>query len=524
METTNTPVAPEPSETSVTDPQMESGSVEEGGETQREATSAQDTLEETQATDAAVSESPTEEAPVAEKEETGEDSVEEDEGIKAAEGEEAGEGEPAPHPMEALTEEDFQLRQFRRGQMIRGTIIAKTKDEIIVDIGGKSEGIVPPHDLSRLDEEFLDQLSEGDEIVAYVLTPEGREGQVVLSLSKARSEYEWERMARLQEENATVEAKVVEANRGGVVVQVGHLRGFVPASHIVPRPETRDADSPENRFMPLVGQTLQAKILEVNRKRQRLILSEKEADKEAREARKRELLKELRQGEVRRGRVTSLTKFGAFVDLGGVDGLIHISELSWGRVEHPSEVLKVGDEVDVLILDVDEERERVSLSLRRLLPKPWETVLERYAIGQVVEGIVTRVVPFGAFVRLDDGIEGLVHISELANRFVNHPHEVVKEGDRVQVRILNIDPENRRMGLSIRQVDEDEYVEVDWEVADDEDIGEESGTWEALSSVLTDEASEFGEAQVPEESGAESTADVEEEIPSGGDPEEPSTT
>ncbi len=488
METTNTPVTPEPSvqeETPKSAPQSEPPPETTGEETSSEVAPSQETPEPTQAPEDVVADSSAPEAPVAETVE------EEAPTTPSEEGEvEEGEAEEAPHPMEALTEEDFQLRQFRRGQMIRGIIISKTDSEIVVDIGGKSEGIVPPHDLARLDEEFLNELNEGDEIVAYVLTPEGREGQVVLSLSKARSEYEWERMARLQEENATVEAKVTEANRGGVVVQVGLLRGFIPASHLVARPETRGAASPEERFASLVGQTLQAKILEVNRKRQRLILSEKEAEKEARQARRREVLQELRKGEVRRGRVTSLTNFGAFVDLGGVDGLIHISELSWGRVEHPSEVVKVGDEVDVLVLDVDQERERVSLSLRRLLPKPWETALERYAIGQVVEGTVTRVMPFGAFVRLDDGIEGLVHISELANRFVNHPHEVVKEGDRVQVRILSIDPDNKRMGLSIKQVDEEEYVEVDWEVADEEEIEEVGGTWEALSSVLTDEATE----------------------------------
>ena len=393
------------------------------------------------------------------------------------------------HPMDALEDKDFALNQVRRGQMVRGVIVAKSDTEIVVDIGGKSEGIVPPQDLARLDKEFLSQLNVGDEIAAYVLTPEGREGHTVLSLSKARGEFEWDRMARLQEENATIEATVAEANRGGVVVRVGPLRGFVPASHIVPRPETRRAENPEERFAPLKGETLRLKVLEVDRRRRRLILSEREAEKEEREKRKQALLQELRKGEVRRGRVTSITRFGAFVDLGGVDGLIHISELSWGRVAHPSDVVQVGDEVEVYILDVDRERGRVSLSLRRLQPKPWETVLERYAIGQVVEGTVTRVVPFGAFVRLDDGIEGLVHISELADRYVNHPHEVVKEGDRVQVRILNIDPERKRMGLSIKQASEEEYVEVDWDVAE-EDEGESEGTWGALADVLSNEDNE----------------------------------
>lgn len=424
------------------------------------------------------------------------------------------------HPMDALAEEEFDLKQFRRGQMVRGIILSKTDSEIIVDIGGKSEGIVPSQDLARLDEEFLSELNVGDEIVAYVLTPEGREGHAVLSLSKARGEYEWERVARWQEENATIEAEVAEANRGGVVVLVGHLRGFVPGSQLVPRPETRRAESPEDRFAPLKGQVLRLKVLEVDRKRRRLILSEKEAEKEERAKRRQALLQELRKGEVRRGRVSSITKFGAFVDLGGVDGLIHISELSWGRVEHPSDVVKEGDEVEVFVLDVDRERERVSLSLRRLQPKPWETVLERYAIGQVVEGTVTRVVPFGAFVRLDDGIEGLVHISELADRYVAHPHEVVHEGDRVQVRILNIDPKAKRMGLSIRQVSEEEYVEVDWEEADEEDL--EEGTWEALVDVMSSgEGEEAAEEDIPSaETSIPTPQEVEEvdtEVPTSGE-------
>lgn len=420
------------------------------------------------------------------------------------------------NPMAALLDEDLAPRQFHRGQMVRGVIMAKRDNEIIVDIGGKSEGIVPPQDLSRLDEEFLSRLNVGDEIVAYVLTPEGREGHVVLSLSQARAEYDWEQAKRWLENKTTIEAEVIETNRGGVVVRVGHLRGFVPGSQLVPRPETRGAASPEERFAPLKGQALKLKVIEVNRKRKRLILSEREAEREEREKRRQELLQELRKGEVRHGRVTSLTRFGAFVDLGGIDGLIHISELSWGRVDHPSDVLQVGDEVDVYVLDVDRERGRVSLSLRRLLPKPWETVLERYAIGQVVEGTVTQVVPFGAFVRLDDGIEGLVHISELANRYVSHPHEVVKEGDRVQVRILNIDPEARRMGLSIKQVDEEEYVEIDWVEADEEEE-ETLGTWEALADVVTEgEEDESPEAQ---EMSASTQGETEEEMdtPSDGD-------
>ncbi len=409
-------------------------------------------------------------------------------------GQEAAEEEE--ESMETLLEESLTPRRFRRGEMVEGVIVLKTDKEIIIDIGGKSEGIVPPQDLERLDPEFVNSLNVGDTVVAYVLKPEGREGHTVLSLSKARLEYEWRQAQEWEKSGTILEGVVSEANSGGVIVRLGQLRGFIPGSQLERREETR-GDNREERFAPLVGQTLKFKVIEVDRNRRRLILSEKAALKEEREKQRQRLLEELREGEVRHGRVTSLTKFGAFVDLGGVDGLIHISELSWGRVEHPSDVLKVGDEVDVYVLKVDREKGKVNLSLKRLLPKPWETVLERYAIGQVVEGTVTRVLPFGAFVRLDDGIEGLVHISELSQNFVSHPHEVVKEGQRVQARIINIDPERKRMGLSIKQADEEAYVEIDWDVADEEEIVEE-GTWEALEDVTLEEDVTAAAAEQPE--------------------------
>ncbi len=411
---------------------------------------------------------------------------------------EESEAEEEAHPMEALLEESLTLKHFRRGQMVEGIIIAKTDSEIIIDIGGKSEGIVPAQDLSRLSEEFLNSLNVGDEVVAYVLQPEGREGHAVLSLSRAQAEYDWRRVDTWRQEGTTIEAPVTEVNRGGVVVQVGQLRGFVPASHLERRGRTEQGGSPEERFADLKGQVLKLKVLEVDRRRKRLILSEKEAMREERERERERLLNELREGEVRRGRVTSITNFGAFVDLGGIDGLIHISELAWRRVNHPSEVVQVGDEVEVYVLSVDREKGRVGLSLRRLQPKPWETVLERYAIGQVVEGVVTKVMPFDTFVRLEDGIEGLVHISELADHFVSHPHEVVKEGDTVRVRILRIDPEAKRMGLSIKQASEDAYVEVDWDIADEEELAEDTGAWEGLSEVTPEAEAPAAEAETAE--------------------------
>jgi len=422
------------------------------------------------------------------------------------------------HPMKALLEGEFELKRFHRGQIVEGIIVAIGDNEIIIDIGGKSEGVVPGQDLSRLDEAFLSGLQVGDEVVAYVLQPEGRDGNTVLSLSRAQVARDWKWAEELRVNGETISAPVIEGNRGGVVVRVGQLRGFVPASQLERRPGAPQTESPEDRFNHLEGQELLLKVLEVDRKRRRLILSERAAMREQREKERRELLEQLREGEVRHGRVTSLTHFGAFVDLGGVDGLIHISELAWRHVKHPSEVLKVGDEIDVYVLSVDRERGRVGLSLRRLQPKPWETVLERYAIGQVVEGTVTKIAPFGAFVRLEDGIEGLVHISELADRRVEHPREVVKEGETIRVRILRIDPEAKRMGLSLKQAREDAYVDVDWDVVEED---EDTGEWAVLEDVQAEAPAETGsetpgaEVEALEETG-ERAEDGEDSGTSGG--------
>jgi len=398
-----------------------------------------------------------------------------------------GDGAEHPeHPMEALLEEDLALKQFHRGQVVEGIVVAKGENELLIDIGAKSEGIVYKHEIPSHGDQSLESIQVGDEVLAYVLQPEGREGHVVLSLNRAQQERDWRRAAELQESQEVLEAKVADTNKGGVIIRFGQLRGFVPASQLERRGEADKDAAPDERFAFLKGESIKVKVLEVDRKRRRLIFSQRAAMRKVREEQKRRLLEEIQEGEVRRGRVSSITRFGAFVDLGGIDGLIHISELAWKHVKHPSEVVQVGDEVDVYVLNIDRERGRVGLSLRRLLPKPWETVLDNYAVGQVVEGVVTKVAPFGAFVRLEDGIEGLVHISELSDRRVGHPHEVVKEGDRVQARILRIEPEAKRMGLSIRQASEDAYVEYDWDVVEEEDKSE-TGTWEGLEEVAVSE-------------------------------------
>jgi small subunit ribosomal protein S1 len=249
-----------------------------------------------------------------------------------------------------------------------------------------------------------------------------------------------------------------------VIVRVGRVRGFVPASQLSPRWQVQEdiKAEPDQRWVKLVGQKMQLKVLELDRKRNRLILSERVAMRDWRKGQKDRLLAELHKGSVLTGIVTSLADFGAFIDLGGADGLIHLSELSWHRIAHPSEVLHVGQEIQVYVLNVDEEKKRIALSLRRLTPEPWSVVEQNYRIGQVVAATITKLTNFGAFARLDDAIEGLIHVSELADYRINHPKEVVQEGDQVAVRIIRIDTQHRRIALSLRQATDDAYVEVDW--------------------------------------------------------------
>ena len=358
--------------------------------------------------------------------------------------------------------DDFQFKPLKAGETRDGIIVSISPNEILVDVGAKSEGFVHQREMERLGKEYISSLSVGDSVVVYVVRPEDREGNVVLSLARAQQERDWREAERLQESTDAFDAPVIGYNRGGVICRVGKVRGFVPASQLVTKPETKGDVTEENRYASLVGRNLWVKVVELDRKRNRLILSERLASRDRRKVRKDELLGELKKGDSRKGRVSSLAKFGAFVDLGGADGLIHLSELSWSRVNHPSEVIKVGDEVDVYVLNVDRDRKRIGLSLRRLEPEPWSVVHDRYAVGQIVEGVITKLASFGAFARVDGTLEGLIHISELANHRVTHPKEVVKEGDVLQLRVIRIDPARRRMGLSLKRVAEDAYAEYDW--------------------------------------------------------------
>lgn len=368
------------------------------------------------------------------------------------------------NPMEAWLADSFQFRQLHSGDVVDGAIVSISPSEILVDIGYKSDAVVDNRELERLDRDFLASLAAGEPVVAYVLQPEDRDGNVVISLLRAQQEQDWRQAEELLKSQDIFEGVITGYNRGGVIVRVGRVRGFVPASQLSDRWQVQqdDGSDPEQRWAKLTGQKMQLKVVEMDRRRNRLILSERAAIRDWRKTQKDRLLAELRPGETLKGIVTSIASFGAFVDLGGADGLIHLSELAWHRVEHPSEVLRVGQEVQVFVLNIDEERKRIGLSLRRLQPEPWTLVDQNYVVGQVVQATVTKLTNFGAFAKIDEGIEGLIHISELADHRINHPKDVVHEGDEIQVRIIRIDPERRRVGLSMRQASDEAYMEVDW--------------------------------------------------------------
>ncbi len=376
----------------------------------------------------------------------------------------------AVHPMALLLEEiERTLLEPQGGEIRNGIIVDKRPHEILVDIGFKSEGIVSGREIERLGDTWA-SLKIGDEVPVYVLR-EDKDGNVLLSISRAQAEKDWERAEELMASQQIFEGMVAAYNRGGVIVKIGQVRGFVPASQLSADSQSQGEDNPDNaddRWSGLVGQNLMMKVIDIDRKRNRLILSERLAVREWRRQQKEQLLETLREGDTYDGVISSIADFGAFVDLGGADGLIHLSELSWNRVNHPSEVVQVGEKVKVQILSVDQERRRIGLSLRRLQPQPWDVVDQTYEVGQIVRGRITKLVNFGAFARLErDGIEGLIHVSELTERRIAHPREVVAEGQEYDLRIIRIDMDKRRMGLSLKQAmpAESSEDEIDWQIA-----------------------------------------------------------
>ncbi|MEI8306556.1 MAG: 30S ribosomal protein S1 [Chloroflexales bacterium] len=348
-----------------------------------------------------------------------------------------------------LSDPAHDYRNLKYGDTVDGTIMRIDKDEILVDIGAKAEGIVPSREMQSLPAEDRAALHIGSELLVFIVQSEDKEGRAILSVDKARQEKSWRVLQTAYEKSDVLTARVVNYNKGGLLVNLDGVRGFVPASQV--NGISRGPDTQKQSDMArMVNTDLQLKVIEINRSRNRLILSERQAVQEARESKKDELLSRLKEGDVRTGTVSSVCDFGAFVDIGGADGLVHLSEISWSRVKHPSEVLKSGDKVQVSILSIDQDRKRIALSIKRTQSEPWTRAGDRYQLGQVVEGTITQLASFGAFARIEDGIEGLIHISEMGDERIQHPKEVVAEGDTIQARIIRIDPARKRMGLSLR--------------------------------------------------------------------------
>lgn len=347
----------------------------------------------------------------------------------------------------------------QRGDIREGTIISVSPQEIVIDLGLKREAIVPASDLSRIEKSILAEIKEGTTWPVYILQPSDREGNLIVSLSRAFQEKDWLVAQQMMESNEMFEAEVSGHNAGGLEVIFGKLRGFVPASHISSLPRDMSPEDRKARLAAFVGQKIPVKVVEVDRKRRRLIMSERAARRRWQREHRKQLLDDIQVGEVRTGIVRSLSDFGAFVDLGGADGLIHISEMAWFPIAHPSEVLRVGQEVEVKVLRIDKSRERVGLSLKRVQPDPWSNIESLYHVNELVEAVVTRVTEFGAFVRLRSGVEGLLHVSEMADIRPDHPQSLVSPGDLLLLRVLRLEPERRRIGLSLRHVSETEWAE-----------------------------------------------------------------
>jgi small subunit ribosomal protein S1 len=348
--------------------------------------------------------------------------------------------------------DEYDYARPQRGEVRDGVVMKIEGDGILVSIGTKREGVIPQQDLRQMGDEFVDALKVGQTIQVYVQDPENREGELVLSLTMVQVARDWEEAARLSGEGGIVQGQVIGYNKGGLLVQFNRIRGFVPASQVAQLHGRTAAEERQQALQRMVGQTIPLKVIEVDRERNRLVLSERSATQEWRKAQKQRLLTELQPGDVLSGRVNQLTNFGAFIDLGGADGLAHISELSWQRVNHPREVLSPGQEVKVMVVEIDPERERIGLSIRRMQANPWETIDQRYSLGQLVSGPVTNVAPFGAFVQIEEAVEGLIHASELDADPQAQPRDLLQPGQTITAKIISLDKQRQRMGLSLRRV------------------------------------------------------------------------
>ena len=442
-----------------------------------------------------------------------------------------------------LEAESKEYKSLRRGDILEGTIVGSDRDGMVVDVGTKSEGIVPPSEMHSLGPNVDAWPGAGERMLVYVMQPETPEGQVLLSVDRARGEKGWRILQQRFEEGESFEVTISGYNKGGLLVNVEGVHGFIPFSQSVSAQSPAEGEEKESDAPPeaVVGRTLLVKVIEINRARNRVILSERAALQDWRALQKDRLLDELQEGEIRKGRISSIRSFGVFVDLGGADGLAHLSELSWERDKTPEELYHVGQEVDVYVMKVDQEAKKIALSIRRAQPERWEEIVDKYSVGQIVTGTITKLVTFGAFARIEGPVEGLIHVSELVNRRIAHPREVVKEGDVVPLKVVRIERDRQRLGLSLRQArDEAEDLGFDFDkdgrvvglpggvpqkgagkaaegeeaeaIIATEDIEETAPAEEVMSEeeAIVEEASEL-EATAAEEIMAEEEAEVVEE-------------
>ncbi len=364
-----------------------------------------------------------------------------------------------------LKDQELNVDLPQPGEIRTGMIASISPSQILVSIGAKSEGVVSGRELDQLSAEEREPLKVGQEVHVYVINPEDENGNVVLSLKRAQEQISWETVEKLIESDTVVDSKVIGFNKGGLIVGVEGLRGFVPSSQISAlRRSQSTGETPEQRWQKMIGQPISVRVIEVDRERRRLILSERAASTESRQSIKERVIEELEEGKVYTGRVTSLANFGAFININGADGLVHLSELSWEHIDHPREVLEVGQELKVKVIKIEHDKKRIGLSVRALQTDPWRSRVEKYSVGQLVEGVITRLTKFGAFARLEGDIEGLIHISEIAEHRIEHPKEVLKEGEVKSLRVIRIDPDQHRIGLSLRKVDSAAFADKDFKL------------------------------------------------------------
>ena len=405
---------------------------------------------------------------------------------------------------EQYLEQDLDLDLPGRGDLREGVIVEIRPSELLVNVGSKRDGVVPQSDLARLDPDFVKSLHEGQTVDVVISKQPDDDGIFVLSMADALQQRDWVRAQELMDSGEITMHRVVGYNKGGLTVEFNHLRGFVPASHIVDMPRNLTEDQRRIELENRIGQKMRLKVIEVERRRRRLVMSESLAEREYQASRREELFKTLHVGDVITGEVRSLRPFGAFVDIGGADGLLHVSEIGWSNINHPREALEVGQTIDVQVIRIEPDNQRIALSRKRLLANPWDSVEERYQPGDIVSATITRIVDFGAFAELEPGIEGLIHISEIADIAVAEPLKTIRVGDQVQAKVLRVDRKRQRVGLSLRQVEgsipagsEDrgeDLGEGSSEVPGD-DSGEDAG------EARSDNGSYSGEeqAQVPDE-------------------------